>query len=371
MKFGQSEDDEHFMDKEYSVFRSLYTSQEKKVEIEDTEESVKMQQDALEHLHRLLRFVLSTGIFLWGSLFAFTALALAYPMCYSIRYLVLGALTLALVHQIHLVTQMLSNTTFEGRPLVRFIALLDGFDNYRVTAAVAILDFGARFTRAMFIVFVLHTSTQINDRFVASVGNSRLPFLAPFVKYFELSGLCIISFVGSFVVQGTLMLYSLRKIQLALRIARLRPEGESLSINHVLADYGVVANWAMLNPAAKIFSLAAVPVVLEDRNDAHRLWDQMRTGAIRTLVHVVPDTIISLYLQSALLGLSVNSMSWMMKATRAGAILCSWASAMATAYSLLKMKHVLTVTVGLTIMCMATYPCIATVKVLLESMPVD
>merc|ERR1712203_783741 len=99
-------------------------------------------------------------------------------------------------------------------------------------------------------------------------------------------------------------------------------------------DIGGLADWAMLKPNAFVFSLAAVPVVLEDDNDAERLWDRIRTKALLVAVNVFPDSILQVILMANYFTYTIGGMSDFGRAQFVFSLFCTAAVSFKTAIEL-------------------------------------
>merc|ERR1712151_1479331 len=73
------------------------------------------------------------------------------------------------------------------------------------------------------------------------------------------------------------------------------------------------AQWAMMPPVYKVLDLAAIPYVFEDKNDALRMWERMRTMVAVTITRCLPDSIFQMGLQARFLGLAFPSIDWSLK----------------------------------------------------------
>lgn len=360
--FGENSNDTHFQDKSFPLLEDQRESAGTKVEIEDTETS-EMRAQALEHLQTILLEILLSGAILWGVVVGFGLLAYAFPVCAKGSALVLLVTGALLLWRIRILTSLMSKTSFEGRPFVRFMVHLSGFDNYYALIAMALLDLSGKFTRALFVVASLHASTSYSLRFESAVGQTTIAFLAPVVRTLGLGGAVVASYiVGAVLIQSLLMLTSLYTVCFYLHQARAATQDEEcdesdlhMGMSECLDDVGVLADWAMLGPVAKVFSLAAIPLEFEDENDAYRLWEHIRAEVLRVLVHILPDTIFSMYLQVILLRLIPDS-NVKAKVYGALSILFSWASAMNKARNMLRLGHVLPVTSALVIIFLGLFP---------------
>ncbi|CAE8680488.1 unnamed protein product [Polarella glacialis] len=363
--YEKDADDDKFMDQAYSLLRGQHRSEEGKVEIENTQ-TIAEQTLALEHLHVLLVQIVLSGGIIWVFVGGFAILSFVVPALAKASTLALVMSGVVMIWRISVLTDLLSKTTFEGRPCVRFMVKLSGFDNYRVLTAMALLDLSGMFTRAAFVARALIEDTRHGAAFEEEVRRSYFAFALPVVQRLGLGGVVVLTFAAGVITQGALFWRSLREVRRSLPQRLL---GGSMGISESLDDYGGLADWACLGPAAKVFSLAAFPKALTDGNDAYRVWDQMRTGTIRTLARLLPDTILSLYLQAALFRVSCAGQDTAQTRKEVFAMFCSWASAMNTSRVLLQQGHLLTVTSGLLVVALSIYPCVVVVSTLNATLP--
>jgi len=389
-KYGERDDDAQYENQEYSLLRYPHLheveiedtesaeTQEvarqrctEKVEIEDTT-SAEMQEVAQQRLDALFRPLLPTGLLLWTVIVAsgvgFGLNSHCSRGAGSTAYVVLALCGIFQVWSIERLTRIASRTTFEERPLVRMMCQLSGLDCYPMQVGWALLDLSGKFTRALFVGQAVHCSKElgVDEKLVAAFRTSALSFLVPIIDRMGLGGLAVASFTsGPLLFQGLCMLHSWKTFYAKRKEVR-NPE-ISMGMSKVMDDYAAVADWAMLNPLAKVFNLAAIPLQLEDDDDVYRMWDRMRTMAITNFSNLLPDNIFQMWLMVRWISYTFKGNIWddhgqLLGAVRLNFAICtSWATAMYAAWTLLKMNCRLTVMIAFVIFTLGLDPLIRSV----------
>merc|ERR1712032_1175107 len=97
------------------------------------------------------------------------------------------------------------------------------------------------------------------------------------IDMLDITGLAVMSFItGPVLIQFGYMFWLRRKLDKELQEAQDKKPGEDMKITDSVDDLSALMQWAMLTPAGKVFSLAAVPVNIDDDEDVDRLWDRMK-----------------------------------------------------------------------------------------------
>lgn len=330
-------------------------SEDNKVEIEDTT-SRQEQETALDQLKAFVFQIGLSGILLWGFVIGSAALE------YFVRgtkgnFVVLLVAEVVFIWRMNVLTALLSNTTCEGRPFVRFMMKLSGFDNYRMLTGMAMVDLSGKFTRASFVAHALTVSDGHDADFVAEVRRGIFSFAAPAAEVLGIGGVAAVSFaVGTLLLQGGLLLRTHLKISTQLAKTQDREATQSMGISSCIDDFSTLADLSCLAPVEKIFSLAAIPYELEDANDSFRIWDQMKTETFKDFAHILPDTLVSIYLQVALFDIAFDGLDNWQKGRAIFSLFFSWAGAMNVARGMLQKCHLFPIMSGLTIIIIGMYP---------------
>lgn len=344
---GADEEDESYMEYEYSLMKFKYKSDEPKVEIEDTE-NPEMQEAAKDRIGKIYGMMIPTGVALWflsvgGGMFSgYVSDCTAGTPVYLFGF-VAAAVGIQL-YQIEQMTLLLSKTSFEGRPLVRMICSLKGLDHYHVMTIMAVVDLFGRFTRALFVGFACRCGTGINEPLVESWKTSPVAFTTPVVEFIGIEGLSMLSFVaGPLIVQGGYMLWERSKAVKAMRRAFTeRGPNESMGISNSADELSAIAEWAMMGPVGKVFDLAAIPLVLEDLNDAQRMWERMKATTAIRVSKCIPDSVFQMSLQARFLALAFPSIDPFLQAQLVLNIVMSGLDALLCAIDMLTLNRVLT-----------------------------
>lgn len=368
--YGEQEEgvDESFMDKEYSLRRGLYVTDEPKIEIEDTVD-VQMQEVAMKHLNRIFRPILPTGVFMW-MLIVGSGVAIGKATdCRSgdnpAIYAVLVVACAILYWQIDSMTRLLSKTTIEERPMVRIIMTGTGLGSHLAATGFAMLDLSGKFTRAMFVGHALHCSGDIDDTFANSFLNSPLKSIEPIIRSIGFGGLCLISFViGPILFQGTFMFYNLCVVRWYFRRARKERMGnvnKSMGVCPCLDELAAIADWAELKPISKILGFAAIPTSLEDEVDFQRMWNRTLISCVTTLVNIIPDNVFQVCMMARFFALTFDATDDYSKAKLVFSMFCSTASAMKVAAELIAFDVRLTALAGVLLIFCFIEPTVRTV----------
>jgi len=275
-------------------------------------------------------------------------------------YACLALAVVVLLYYIEIMTSLLSKTSVEGRPLVRMIASGKFLDNYHILVGFALLDLAGKLTRAEFVGRALHCSSSFDTRLYESVERSPVAFLAQVVHFFGFGGVSLLSMIiGPVVIQGSFMLFSFAEVRQGLQAARndrMGVSGLSMGVNMLLDDYGALADWALLKPAAKVFSLAAVPLHIEDISDATRLWERLRVEATKTAVNLIPDNVFQVCLMARFFAFKFDQTSNLAKAQLIFSMFCSTGSAMKSALDLMSKGIRFTLAIGVCIVVLFVDP---------------
>jgi len=273
---------------------------------------------------------------------------------------VLAVLTVLYVHQLNGATQMMSDTTFEGRFFCGIMHKMSGFDNYRVLSAMSVLDLGGSLTRALFVTHALHVSMDLEDKFSEHTGQWLLG--GHWVNVVGFGGVAVFWFGIGLLLQFAYLMYSFRVVRHDLTAAKKRSGSRSnMQINTCMDDLGAMAEWAKLKPVAQTFALASLPMSYDDLNDVYRVWDGMRTTVLRNMVKLYTDTVVSLFLQTLLFELTFSHLPWMDQAKFALSFFFSWAAAMQSCVGMLRMNTLLSVSGGLATIFLMLNPCVRAV----------
>lgn len=351
VQYGELCKDDTFKNQEYSLsHRKPYPSVEPKVELEDTENSEEKTKMALERLRSILDRLKWTGIILWTLLLVGGAIAGFGSDCDNGTpgfYFIIPIFAAGfLLYRLNQFTVLLSQTTIEGRYLVKMMMIPDGFDAYRVVAAMSLVDMFGRFTRATFVGYAIMCDDAINDLFTDSFANSPLAFITPVIDTLGLGGLAALAFIiGPVILQGGNALYNYMVMKRPLD----NPVDyhETTHITNCMDELAAVAHWAMMVPAAKVLEGAALPYTWEDDNDAKRLWGSIKTMAILSTVRVVSDNIFQMILQARFFALAYPALDFFGKANiLLLAFLPAGVDTILTALDLIKLNRRLTMILG-------------------------
>lgn len=316
-----NEDIEYYYNKEYSLQRGLYESDVPKVEIEDTE-LIALQEPAWQRIQELWSPILPSGAILWSLVVGCGLMAGLFSDCRSgaplYIYVVLALATGFQILTIEKLSILMSRTTFEGRPMVATMHKLSGLSGYHFLVGFAMLDLSGKFTRALFVGHALKCSDadrglgllSLNDKFKVAFDSSRFAFLSPVVDFMGIGGFSLSLFLfGTLLFQGFFMMRSLDSVLSQLKRSKDHlGKPHSMGLYLIMDDFAAVAGWSVLNPVRRVFDTCALPIAMEDWNDAHRIWDQMRTKAYGTLANVMPDAVFMMGLQARFLALGYSEL---------------------------------------------------------------
>lgn len=217
------------------------------------------------------------------------------------------------VYWLEKMTLLLSQTQVEGREVLRLLMSLGGLDNYRVMAAIGVVDVLSRFSRAQFVGYVQHCHEAVDKPFAEAFKHD---FARRMMDLCGLRGLAFCSFIaGPIMIQFAYMLRVRRKIQIELKEAReKRPPVTAMNVMDSVDDLGALMGWAMLAPAARVMDLASVPLNLDDDADVDRLWDRMVTQVLVVITRDIPDGVLQMYLQAWFFCLVYRCVAWPLRA---------------------------------------------------------
>jgi hypothetical protein len=337
----------------------LYDDDEK-TEIEDTNGDEHMRTEACKRLHEFLHEILVCGGALWTMMLLSGVIVWADSTCTLAKLapILLIPIGTFQVWRIERMTVLMSKTLINSRPMTGIMLAFKGWtSNYKAATAFSVLDMFSRFTRVAFAARALtcHQAEQHSVQIVKHLKHTFLFFVTGTLKHLSFGQLCALSWAFSaIVVQGWFLLLELLLVWRNIKKAE-EWHGDS-GIIDVLDDFGALANWAVMKPVEHTFIAAAVGDTLETRNDGRRLFDRMVTITKMELVHIIPDTMVSMTLQVALLEVTFASQTTFERSHAIFAIMISWASAMVTARSMMHKGHVLPGLAALTIILLGAGP---------------
>lgn len=378
------EKDSYYINKEWSILKGLYDSSDEKVEIED----IKHREDkwrALAQLDKFCRMV-PEGLLLWIGTYV-SGFTIGFHVDCSTgqmpeewgflarhaTYCVLIPATIYLLWQINTMTNLMSKTTFEGKPFVRFIHSANGANNYYVQIFFAAMTLSSMVTRAVFAGRVMqcgrNEDTHYDRTFTESYVGTSSEFLIPIVKPLGFGGMAAISvFGGAFLIQGGLFLSSLtliwRKVgAIQNDLIEEVPEEPGLDINQYLQTYAALADWAILKPCSFVFFCSALPLQLDDKEDYYRCWRACKMKAITIIVNLIPDSFLMTWLMANYYVLAFDTQSLMANVTMMFSMVCTIAVCFNTAHSLIQQDFTFTAVYGVLIVLLFIDPIIRIVGV--------
>jgi len=377
-RYGENDDqDKECMKYEYSLWSGCclcsgsYESEDPKVEIEDTCKEDRVIEGAVQDKHRALQRLkefmpmLAGSAALWFFILLAFILNLATVECDESSSLGEGLIPIFLllpgmvwlVFAISRLLTLQSKTSFEGVPLVRLIINGSCFESPRLQTILSVSDLYGKMTRAMFIGRVVSCcnkpfrgSASLNSRFDGWAASEK-PDISS-AGDLHIVALCF--FLIPLLLQ---MLRMLRSVcQIRWKIVDLEQKGEdcSLGIQGCIDDYGAVADWALLKPCALIFFYAAVPLSLEDKNDAARVWDLFRTRAIVTAANLIPDSIVQLWLMTIYFSITADGIDFYPKLQLSLSMTITSLLSIHAGYGMIQENFTMTVVLG-TLICVAGF----------------
>merc|ERR1712008_360490 len=247
---------------------------------------------------------------------------------------------------------LISQSSVEGRPLLRLLKTLEGLDNYHVMSVLAAVDTFSRFTRAQFVGYLQHCNQGVDSPFAEVFQHDGL--YGKMMDWLGVEGLALWSFIaGPIFIQFGYMLYLNHKLdkereEAKARVGKCDEEGEilSMSITDSIDDLGALMTWATLTPAGKVLDLAAIPLELEDEADVHRLWDRMLTNTWVVAARNIPDGVIQMTLQAWFLCLVFPGIDFTIKAQLLLNIILASVGVVADSIDLIMLNRRATVLVG-------------------------
>jgi len=256
------------------------------------------------------------------------------------------------------VTILISQSSVEGRPLLRLLKTLEGLDSYRVMAVMAAVDTFSRFTRAQFVGYLQHCNQGVSQPFAEVFQKDG--WYGKMMDSLGIEGIALWSFItGPIVIQFGYMFFLKHKLDKEREEAKERvgmkdEDGnvESMAITDSIDDLGALMNWATLTPAGKVMSLAAVPLDLEDEEDVKRLWDRMLTSTMVVAARNIPDGVIQMTLQAWFLCLVFPGVDFTIKAQLLLNIVLASVGVVADSIDLILMNRRATVLVGALLLSM-------------------
>uniref|UniRef100_A0A7S4RLE1 Uncharacterized protein n=1 Tax=Alexandrium monilatum TaxID=311494 RepID=A0A7S4RLE1_9DINO len=252
------------------------------------------------------------------------------------------------------ITILLSQTEVEGRPLLRLLSTLSGFDNYYVMTALCLADTFSRFTRAQFVGYIAHCHSGVDAPFTELFeGYGRIQ---DFMAWMGIAGLAHVSFItGPILIQFGYMLCLNRKIRTELKEADGRFPGEDMEVMDSVDDLAALMNWAMLAPAGKVLEMAALPLNLDGDEDVERLWDGMKTKVYVYLARDIPDGIMQMNLQAFFFCIVFQQVAWSVRLQLLLNIVLAGGPVLLDSVDLLLMNRVLTVLPGLVMLVLVVF----------------
>jgi len=356
-----AEQDKMHATDDFSLFSGTYPGTEPDVELEDTT-TVEMQQRALERMKEFFHPLIPVGCVLyalslgggyfsglfcdcskgpatWG--FGFAGLAVCIQM-----------------YWLNKMTILISQSSVEGRPLLRLLKTLEGLDNYHVMSVLAAVDTFSRFTRAQFVGYLQHCNAGVDKPFTEVFQYDGV--YGEMMDMMGIEGLAFWSFItGPILIQFGYMWFLKNKLdrereEARAKVGKTDEEGEieSMEITDSIDDLGALMSWATLTPAGKVIDLAAVPLDIEDDEDVHRLWDRMLTFTWVTAARNIPDGVIQMTLQAWFLCLVYPGIDFSIKAQLLLNIILASVGVVADSIDLIMMNRRATVLVGVALLSM-------------------
>jgi len=302
---------------DYGLLKGKHKANEKKVEITDTVESVDNHEGVIQDRGRALKRLQEFRPFLYGGFllwfFILTAFLINVALADCSTEAGLGEIliplftvlpgTAWLIYANDRLLALQSKTTFEGLPLVRLMVTGGFWDSPRLNVILSVTDLYGKITRALFIGRLVKCSGEDYHRGRSTLGGMFTGWVkgedpgeaseGGILKIFALG-----FFLSPLVLQNVRMLRSFYSIGRQISEAKSLPMEEPINMQETLDDHFAVADWALLKAPALVFFYAAVPLALEDENDAARIWDLYKTKAIVAASNLVPDSVDSLWLMT-------------------------------------------------------------------------
>jgi len=270
-----------------------------------------------------------------------------------------------LVYQTNRLLEMLSQTTIEGRHVHNMIVSKIGLDRMHIQVASSVLDMFGRFTRAIFVGYILScTGDDIDRALTESIKSSWMSFMAPLFEALGFGGLTLLSFIlGPILIEGGYMMFNVYQLRGNFKMMRrkIEQEGESLSGTDATRQLQVLARWAMMEPIGKLFDEMSLPEAYEDLNDAYRVWKAIKTNTVSTGSRVFCDNILQMFIQAKFLGLCYPNLSYSIIAQTVLNVVLAGADTLGSAVEMIQRNRIMTVGVGFFLLFCMAEPVIRTV----------
>eukprot|EP00929_Paragymnodinium_shiwhaense_P026248 TRINITY_DN15647_c0_g1_i1.p1 TRINITY_DN15647_c0_g1~~TRINITY_DN15647_c0_g1_i1.p1 ORF type:complete len:473 (-),score=84.95 TRINITY_DN15647_c0_g1_i1:188-1606(-) len=207
-------------------------------------------------------------------------------------------------------TVLISQTELEGREMLRLLTSLKCVDNYRFVLFLACVDTFSRFTRAQFVGYIAHCNEEVEDAYDQLFKHyGKRHWFDHLARYMGISGVAVASFIVGPVCMG--MLYALRwrkaLVQEFETHKRMTP-GENMKVADSMDELSGLMSWAGLEPAARVFDLASIPINLDEYDDVDRLWGRMKLKVRVALAKNIPDGILQLNMQAWFFALAFTAL---------------------------------------------------------------
>lgn len=361
---NEEEDKLHASD-DYSLFSGTYKGDgSPDVELEDTT-TEEMQENAIARIKELFHPLIPLGCVLYGLSLGGGYLSGLYcdcsrgPATWGFGFA--GLAVCIQMYYLNKMTILISQSSVEGRPLLRLLKSLEGLDNYRVMAVLAAVDTFSRFTRAQFVGYLQHCNQGVDAPFAEVFQHDGL--YGSLMDWLGIEGLAFWSFItGPILIQFGYMWHLKQKLdtereEALARVGTKDEDGgfQSMGITDSIDDLGALMIWATLTPAGKVMDLAAVPLEIEDEDDAKRLWDRMLTFTWVTAARNIPDGIIQMTLQAWFLCLVFPGIDFTIKIQLLLNIVLASVGVVADSIDLIMMNRRATVLVGVMLLSMMSF----------------
>eukprot|EP00929_Paragymnodinium_shiwhaense_P026249 TRINITY_DN15647_c0_g2_i1.p1 TRINITY_DN15647_c0_g2~~TRINITY_DN15647_c0_g2_i1.p1 ORF type:complete len:432 (-),score=62.11 TRINITY_DN15647_c0_g2_i1:172-1467(-) len=305
--------------KDYSIFRGEYEADSETVELEYTagkhvsgicverysEEEQKIRHGkAYARLWALYKPVCPFGVTLYiltlggGFLGGYACDCSQGPAIWSLLFSV-AAIVLQL-YVLEMLTVLISQTKVEGREMLRLLTSLKCVDNYRVVLVLACVDTFSRFSRAQFVGYIAHCNKEVEDAYDQLFKHyDKRHWFDHMARYMGISGLAVTSFiVGPVCLQFLYALRNRRKLKKTFKAHKDMEPGVNMFVADSMDELSGLMSWAGLEPAARVFDLASIPINLDEYQDVKRLWSRMKLKVRVTLARNLPDGILQLNMQA-------------------------------------------------------------------------
>jgi len=215
---------------------------------------------------------------------------------------------IAIVVQVYMMnhlTELMSQTEIEGRPLVRLIWSLEGLDAYRVQAFLSCIDTFCRFTRAQFVGYITNCHNGVEEAFQAvlradgHVHTGHMDLVNQYATKIGIAGVSMFFFLlGPIIIQFGYMFYLRNKLNKEIEEMKKKKPGQPMAITDSVDDLGALMAWATMVPCSKIFDMASIPVSMFAEGVPERLWDRIKTQVMVILARNLPDGVMQANLQA-------------------------------------------------------------------------